>query len=242
MNATSATATTPLFSPDRYVVPVGFVGPNYAVGSGFIGKRGDRVAFYTAAHNVADGTINGRTWPIDDWKWLIPELPVYTSAASSPACLAIQIYTSDSGKKEPLFNWREPVPGSVRDALKFDTSQIHPLLEACLDEFDVVDLDVAAADPNPSDEVTCVGFPWPEGDGPASWPYFPPARESGPFLRVECEHILADFVGKKGFSGGPAFTGDGLFVGMVVGAEKGIRSGRYYNYARIVTAQDLFSL
>lgn len=241
MDATSTTSTVQHFNPDRYVVPLGFTGPGHAVGSGFWGMRNHRIAFYTAAHNVGNASIRGRTWRIDDWSWLISELPVYVSAAGNATSQTLQVFAEGDRGRISMFNWLEPASGVMCDAVRFGGSQIRTALDACAGQFDIVNLDAVMTDLTPADELVCVGFPL-EDRGTASWPYFPPARREGSFLGVEHGHILANFVAEEGLSGGPVFTANGSFVGILTGNDRGIRNGRYYNYARIVTAQDVLSL
>lgn len=217
------------FDPNQYPIPVSHPS-DHAVATAFLGRAGGKVALYTAAHNLAAGTVPARRWPrVDGWTWVARTLHVHTSrdTGSRPAELVEVDPGSGPGDSEtcrtrpvtPTFAFLHAPDDdtTIWDAVRLPRSMTSALFSNNLDRFGVVDLDELNTPP-PGSPLICVGYPPIETSEPRKiWPQDPPARLTGTLLGSLDGHYQASFASVKGFSGGPTFTSDGQFVGMLTG-------------------------
>jgi len=234
------------FDPSPYAIPVGYAsGGEFTAGTGFLGRSSGVVSFYTAAHNLYGyhpvATPGWDGWHKQIGVYLHPDEPALALEAFSivePTTPGVIAGTF------PLFSWApDPMSQYMRDAVRFRHSDASPVLAACVERYAVVEFDdlVPAEGLTASDRLSCAGYPvLASAEQTVRWPYLPPERLDGYFLRVNQRHVQATMASQKGFSGGPVFTEAGRFAGMVVGTNP--EPGYPHEIARIVTAQDVASL
>ena len=192
------------------------------------------MALCTAAHNLAAGAVPcPEEWPrVDGWAWV----------RSDTARAHIPRYTEPTGRTRhgrpsQRTGRQRDAPCQARDAngrlptctrrrhrdlgrrpLASFTDERALLEQKHLDRFGVVDLDDVDAPARSAPRFICVGYPPIGGPEPTeTWAQDPPARLTGTLLGMLDGHYQASFASLKGFSGGPAFTPDGQFVGMLTG-------------------------
>lgn len=237
-HVTAASLAEP-FDPNGYAVPVGYWDETgLAQGTGFLARSDGQVAFYTAAHNLT-GTEPVAT---DGWVGWTRAIEAFPELEPGSDGVTIKAFVDpDCDTPTENFAWSQSThrPGYMVDAIRFDpvmTSDVLTVLEA---RYRVIDLDTAKHDLGMGEHLTCVGFPR-RPENPDEFPYCPPDRRDGRFLGHVGGAIQAEYPAVRGFSGGPVFTADGLFVGMHVGGDAKVPHP--YLLARIIAPHDVIAL
>lgn len=216
------------FDPDRYPIPVSHPS-DYAVATAFLGRAGREVALYTAAHNLAAHTVPAQKWPrVDGWSWVAQTLHVHTSRDTRSRPAELVIVDPASGPHGSETRRTRPVTPTfaslhaadhtmIWDAVRLPHSMTSALFSNDVDRLGVVDLDELDTPPIDS-PLICVGYPPVRAlSQERVWPQDPPARLTGTLCGTLDGHYQASFASLKGFSGGPVFTPNGQFVGMLTG-------------------------
>lgn len=199
------------------------------IGTGFLARRRGEVGLVTAAH-VPTGLRPFATGGWVGWPHELLTVPDPTGPAEP-----VQLFDSTQGVRAPAFSYavRNEATGWLHDMLGFFGPEHEGAITALQEVFEVIDLETETPEPTKGTVLTAVGYP--DRGGATKWPYGSPRRISGPVERIADDGLVeAAFTPSDGLLGGPVFTDNGDFVGMVVGT-----NGRA---ARIHSRQDLLGL
>lgn len=186
---------------------------NWAIGTGFLGRLSDELALFTAAHfptnaqPVADANWTG--WP--------NSVVVHVDDVETQQ---LDLFVEAAGLRTPLFRFRRASdePRKLADMMAFRGPAYTEVLKVLRARYEPVQL-VTSGDWSITvgDSLHCFGYP--DRGGTTNWPYSPASTASGPFLGLAEGGMMleASCNATKGFSGGPVFDDQAVFVGMVIG-------------------------
>lgn len=191
-----------------YVIPLlletegGCVG-----GSAFLGSLGDDVYLVTAAHSATMLSSSPIRW--DEWS---PRVTVCAIDGGAREAFSVELFRTDSfGSRAPKFHYVNH-PALSRHVVDLMLVPVNEQLHR-LSRYPRINLEISAP-PKVLDIVTTWGFPT-EVD---VWPTH--QSTSGPAQHVPSdipELLFVAMPSEVGYSGAPAFSSEGAFVGMVIG-------------------------
>lgn len=194
---------------------------------------------YTGAHvpvgtqpRATDGWVG---WPTAVHVWQSPTRPLEMKmfAMTIPVTPLFSFFLNP----QPLLG-SSLLPPSMADLIALKAPQHASVLHALAEVFDEVNLDDEVL---PEAGAPLIGFGYPDLGGDAKWPYEDASTAMGEFLRAEGGLVRAKMPLDDGFSGGPVFSEDGAFVGMMIGTD-GSEGTPGADHARLVRPAKLAHL
>lgn len=181
-------------------------GTDAIIGTGFIViDKNELTWLVTAAHTptmTAQPSLDWSKWPMT-LRLTNPDL----------AGLPLALFHEVAGMRVPLFRFLPNTKGSMADMLALYVPR--SMLEATgFDPTSFISFRERMEKPQALGEIIGYGFPR-KGE---TWPYYPPDETKGSLTDTSGIMYQGDLETRVGHSGGPVFTQDGAFVGMMIGS------------------------
>lgn len=187
-----------------------------AIGTAFLMRRSG-LWLVSCAH------IGQNRHPTPDWSTWASELSIFPTEASR---CNMPMFAVANDVRTPTFRFRLQEDGFLADmiALRLIEEVVAPggLLEHfCVIEPKTFQIAPALGEP-------LIGYGFPDRPELSSWPYYPADETAGTFARQNKAMFESLQPVQKGHSGGPVWSAEGKFVGMMIGTTD--------EYTRIVPA------